>query len=753
MSDAMVCRCEEFVHPRAIFNPPGRTALDYRIGDFLRFRHALLLARPGETRLTHWRPGASHDLAVQLVEWWAYLADVLTFYNERTMAQAFVRTADDAEALRNLTRILGYRPRPGIGARGVVALLLTGNKPVALPRGFPVESKPGPGKEPLMFESDADTLLGSPDAVTAEPVPDGSAVVHNTVLLRGKVSTLTLGERLLLVKRDWSAPVIVTVQAVVQEQRNTRVAITGATGVAGLARDYRLVRSTQSARARDSSSSQVELDSVQRSIEPGMPVVIERSAGAPVVAGVTAVSENTYSISSGLQAPHPTTIPILFTVLDITNGVSNGTVVRFGWTDAGELTATPTASIQSSSAQVLASLDAAKPRTVLVEDALGRGSSATAQNESGAIRLTNLEFPLIAPLQLFTNLVAVSRGKTVVDEVLGNGDASLAGQEFVLRNAPVTYLAGRESRSGDGYSSTIRIHVNSIEWHEARSFFGQPADARVFVTFEDAEGKTHVKTGDGINGARLPSGTDNVVASYRFGSGAEVPEAGALSNIVKPWPGVRAIHAPVPPGAGEDPEPPARLRELAPRSVLTFDRAVSASDYEIIAAAAPGVRRVRATWSFNAAEQRAMLRLSVGDDAAAVTSARAAVTGVGERDNVPVIAATRIDVAASLVLVIDPDYTPDTVIDAVRAALLDVFDAKHARIGRPLYRSAINAACLGVAGTIAVRDFTLRTNPAPTARTFGPRVYTGFRFHPGDDGFFVLAAADVAITTEAAPHG
>ena len=750
MSDAMVCRCEEFVHPRAIFNPPGRTALDYRIGDFLRFRHALLLARPGETRLTHWRPGASHDLAVQLVEWWAYLADVLTFYNERTMAQAYVRTADDAEALRNLTRILGYRPRPGIGARGVVALLLTGNKPVALPRGFPVESKPGPGKEPLMFESDADTLLGSPDAVTAEPVPDGSAVVHNTVLLRGKVSTLTLGERLLLVKRDWTAPVIVTVQSVVQEQRNTRVAITGATG-AGLAGDYRLVRSTQSARLAPDATTIIQLESVHRDLEPGMPVIIE-GGSSPAVARISTITEKTYSI--------PTTdkpIPILATVLTFTGGPASldplTTILRFGWTDAGELTATPTASIQSSSAQVLASLDAAKLRTVLVEDALGRGSSATAQNESGAIRLTNLEFPLIAPLQLFTNLVAVSRGKTVVDEVLGSGDASLAGQEFVLRNAPVTYLAGRESRSGEGYSSTIRIHVNGIEWHEARSFFGQPADARVFVTFEDAEGKTHVKTGDGINGARLPSGTDNLVASYRFGSGAEVPEAGALSNIVKPWPGVRAIRAPVPPGAGEDPEPPARLRELAPRSVLTFDRAVSASDYEIIAAAAPGVRRVRATWSFNAAEQRAMLRLYVGDDAAAVTSARAAVTGVGERDNVPVIAATRIDVAASLVLVIDPDYTPDTVIDAVRAALLDVFDAKHARIGRPLYRSAINAACLGVAGTIAVRDFTLRTNPAPTARTLGPRVYTGFRFHPGDDGFFVLAAADVAITTEAAPHG
>ena len=47
-------------------------------------------------------------------------------------------------------------------------------------------------------------------------------------------------------------------------------------------------------------------------------------------------------------------------------------------------------------------------------------------------------------------------------------------------------------------------------------------DEPVFETYEDDAGKTHVRTGDGQTGRRLPSGA-KVVATYRVGSGAAVP--------------------------------------------------------------------------------------------------------------------------------------------------------------------------------------------------------------------------------------
>ena len=56
--------------------------------------------------------------------------------------------------------------------------------------------------------------------------------------------------------------------------------------------------------------------------------------------------------------------------------------------------------------------------------------------------------------------------------------------------------------------------------------------------------------------ACLPAGTGNVVATYRFGSGAAAPPAGALTVIANPIPGLRALRNPVAAGGGADPDPP-----------------------------------------------------------------------------------------------------------------------------------------------------------------------------------------------------
>jgi hypothetical protein len=139
-----VCPCDRFVRPRVIYNPPGLASIAYRAGDFITFRHALLLARPGEMELVNWRPNATQDLALQMVEWWAYLADILTFYNERIANQDYLRTADLPESVKRLIQVLGYRPRPGIGATGTVAALLNRQAALNLARGFQIQSKPGP---------------------------------------------------------------------------------------------------------------------------------------------------------------------------------------------------------------------------------------------------------------------------------------------------------------------------------------------------------------------------------------------------------------------------------------------------------------------------------------------------------------------------------------------------------------------------------------------------------------------------------
>jgi len=107
MTDVL-CPDDVVAHPRLPSNRPGLSTIAYRVGDYATFRRALLRAGENEVALRDWQPTADGDLAVQLLEWWAYLADVLTFYNERALSEALLRTARQPEDVRYI--MIDFRP-------------------------------------------------------------------------------------------------------------------------------------------------------------------------------------------------------------------------------------------------------------------------------------------------------------------------------------------------------------------------------------------------------------------------------------------------------------------------------------------------------------------------------------------------------------------------------------------------------------------------------------------------------------------
>ena len=308
---------------------------------------------------------------------------------------------------------------------------------------------------------------------------------------------------------------------------------------------------------------------------------------------------------------------------------------------------------------------------------------------------------LMTPLRVLENVVSLTRGKTVDAEVLGVGNPSAAPQEFTLKKSPLTYLP-----VGDGYKSTLRVYVNGIEWTEVKSFYNQAPDATVFVTREDDEQKTHVAFGDWINGAGLTTGAQ-VTAYYRIESGAEKVEPGGISVISKPIAGVRGIRQPMAAGGGADPDPRDHIRHYAPKSVLTFGRAISADDYDAIAARAPGVTRVRSYFAWNAQEQRATVTLYVGDDVAAVTSARNALLLSADPNRpVSVLAATQVRTALLLAIRVEPGRILEDVVAQVKAALADpdtgLLGLRRTGVGESIYFSQISERSLSVPGVDAV---------------------------------------------------
>jgi len=318
----------------------------------------------------------------------------------------------------------------------------------------------------------------------------------------------------------------------------------------------------------------------------------------------------------------------------------------------------------------------------------------------------------------------------------------------VLAKSPLTYLLSGDSSSGASYKSTLRIWVDGLEWKEAPSFFEQLPDARIFVTSEDEDQKTHVKFGDGINGARLGSGVNNVVASYRYGSGKDSPAAGSLSVILQPQPGLKSIRNPVAVGGGDDPDLASKIRQYAPRSVLTFGRAVSGDDYEVIAAQTPGVSRARAYWGWDDAEQRTMVIVYVGDDQSAKDAAEIALSAAAD-PNRPrrVQLATKIPISISLTLEIAADRIPSDVVNQVAAALTDpdsgLLGLNTVRIGQSLYESQIYETCLNIPGTIAVHGLRFSAN-----RGSGMVPESSFRYEPGEGGFFQIAVSDLIVSSQ-----
>lgn len=846
MNDTLVCPCDSVIHPRPIFNPPGLAAIAYRGGDWISFRHALLqplhdqrTLQSVEYALRDWKPSATGDLAVQMVEWWAYLADILTFYNERVANESYLRTALLTPSIQNLVRLLGYRPRPGIGAHGILAVLTNNATSLVIPNGFPVQSKPGPGKSPQLFEVDADTTLNPPNAILVEPPPQPSGFAQGRLLLKGAVNTVKAGDEVLLLHKQWPATnvyALVTVADVQPEKDpqghiNTRVVLAQGLSLSDTAAaSYKLLKSAQSAHLwqyrantvvndNGNGNGSAHMEAISRGIKVGDPLLFDlpgqaSASGAATVKTTTATPLTKIIIGSQRRrmillrpsspelvqvsgysetiwyanAPEPakpqdppdpkTTppVPIPHSVVSFTPAVNSAwdtardiALLRYAWQEAGQLIETPAATLSVAPTSVTAtgpsSLPASFGGPVLLEDAKGNGVNARATLGSDGRTLALSDTPadpvaLTPALRLLANLIPVSRGQSVHGEVLGSGNAALAGQEFVLQKSPLTYLLNPVSTSGQNYKSTLRIWVNQIEWYEAPSFFDQPVDAHIFVTREDADNKTNVQFGDGVHGARLPTGVNNVVANYRYGSGAEAPAAGTLTVITQPLPNLKAIRNPVAVGGGADPDPLDQIRRYAPLSVLTLGRAISGDDYEAIAAQTPGVKRAKAYWGFDTAEQRTVVKVYVGDDAQAVQDARIALAGAVDVNRPPrVYLAMPLPVTLSVSLRCNPAYAADPLVAAVRSMLVDpnngLIGTNRVRIGQSLFNSQIEAACLSVPGVLAAHNlrFTvqrqLRAKLLSTQFLYQPQ----YRHDPGEGAFFQLDPDKLDITTEGAANG
>lgn len=153
--DAKGCGCcEKGVHTKAtIVNRPALSAIQYRIGNYGSFRRTMIDAIATQPALTGWTARDATDYGMAVIDMWAYLGDILTFYQERIANEAFLRTAVQRDSVMRLAALLDYRPSPGAAATTYVAFFLDTGKTLQIPIGLRVQSVPGQNEKPQKFET------------------------------------------------------------------------------------------------------------------------------------------------------------------------------------------------------------------------------------------------------------------------------------------------------------------------------------------------------------------------------------------------------------------------------------------------------------------------------------------------------------------------------------------------------------------------------------------------------------------------
>ena len=847
-----------------VSNPPGLTQIAYRAGDFATFRRALLSPLPDEQQLAGWSPSAG-DPGLQALEWWAYLADILTFYNERIANGSYLGTAVAQPGPQNaagLAMLLGYLTTPAITATGVVAAIRGASGqdgPLVIPAGLQLANTPTAEVPAQLFEvTEGRTFAGPSDAVIGLPadpalfrpgVGQSSAgrATQRTVLLAGQV-TASLGDLLVLVNRGWDGTTgdwaVVTAQSAATEQgpdgrANTLLTLSsadwhglatesavgpaadpaagpaaeppadptaGPRAAVPLAADYQLRRAPATARLWTMTAGvggqlaaagrnppagpapqtlTVPLATLVRNLSPGDNVLFTGSTGGAaaraiqLLAQVTGYTEEVTRVpAAGAAGPGAGAQPNVYishsNLTVRTAGADSdvaalrsvlgtpalgGIVARYGFRDVGAPVAAPATALEQLPATVTVPAGLRLPDgPMALADANGAGLlvTVTAAGTPGTVTLAPadggpgvLSPELRAPIRLLADLVPVSRGTTVAAETLGDGNPAAVSQAFTLQHSPLIYLPPAEP--GGDPVSTLSVSVNGVRWREVRTFSASRPDATVYVVSQLPDGSVQVQFGDGGNGARLPFGTGNVTAAYRYGASAPPPAAGSLATVLQPQPNLGSVRNPTDIIPGTAPETAAETAAAAPATVVLLPGATSASpplislsDSERLAATVGGVTRVRAYWTWDPGLRCPAITVYVGsetDTAAAVTAAGRLFPQGASRVPLSAAPARSIGLAVDCQLLCASGASGDSVRAAATEALTGsggLFSPTRMAIGQRLYRSQVEGA-LTAGGIAAVLGLSVHRQGEGDA-VDAPAL------NPGQDGYFSLSAADLSIS-------
>lgn len=843
------CGCCRGIHdltPHLVHNEAGLNELTFRIGKHGSFKESMInkLSRSPELRRLTVRE--DDDSTIALMDAWALLLDVLTFYNERIINEGYIRTSVERLSLTELARHISYRPKPGVAANAIFAFLME-ESPGAplealLPIGTKIQSIPEQDEKPQIFETIEEIRAKTkwnavrPQLTEKQTLKTGTTHLY----LQGTATQLQSGDHLLFLGEErindptsdsWE---IRTIQTVITENEANRTMIAWQEGLkndpplihptskgkvyvfrqrAALfghnAPDYRsLSRFVKSEMSEeydtdlDEWDKAIVIDGETIHVDANYPKILPQSWLASVHANdfeLYAVKKTeSLTKKAFVLASNSTKIEL---DKNFANGVLRETVIlaqseeltlaeapilkpvygnyiELGDNRAGfkanqqliisgqvvrEVIVIPSGmaiilALTDSSPVELASgdiLTVKAPPEILPDNlekwfvALGSleghviiepgdlipymapdtsaiPETQTSLNQPHIVRelITIVEMDDSGKILLSSSLTHVylrnsvkingnlsngTHGETKI-EILGSGDGSKVFQKFKLKQNPLTFIS---SSSASGTESTLEIRVNDILWKEAPTLFGKSREDRIYISRIEEDGSAYVQFGDGITGARLPSGTENVRAEYRVGIGFDgLLNSGQLSLLMTPRLGVKSVSNPLPTSGADEPESLANIRKNLPLTVLTLDRIVSLQDYENFTRAFAGIGKARADILWKGEDRTIHLTVAASDeggiDAKLEENLILAFSRARHQNFEVVINSYEKKLfGASVKIQIYDGYLEEKVISSVQTALVSSFDFRSRDFGQNVTPSEVIATIQSVEGVVAVDLDTL----------------------------------------------
>ena len=767
-------------------NRPGQRTLSWRTAPHARAMDRMRERLDADGRSLPLRSLArqgTDEPSVALLDAWAVVADVVSFYTERIAQEGFLRTANERESVRQHARSLGYELRPGVAAEAELCFEIhTGAdapESVLIPAGTPVQTIPEPGQLPQTFETLRD--LEARGAWNSIPAANRTRQLFefnsDVVWLETTTSGLAIDDRILMVGKErrsvavndphgddhekWDFRRIVAVEISPEQAPGwTRLSLDRGIGYKRsrelvAVEDIRVYRLTQRLNLfgwnapdkglldRDGGpdlntiyggydlvpgTRDLEIDGDVSALVKDSWLVLEqpRRTEAFQVTSVRPDGATKFALSGKLTR-------VTVDIAEHLDDFDRGRALVYAVSEELPAAAMPLSEpIGAGHVVELAGTDPVLPvdRLVLVSGvdvATGeqrveaRTVVSCVADPAGTTMTCTLEPALVGSYHAASVVVrgntALSTHGETVQHVVGSGDGREAFPRFSLRRAPLTYV--RTTTNATGAAAALEVRVEGVAWAEVPNLDIAGQRDQVYVVRQGSDGQSTVIFGDGVHGSRLPTGIENIVASYRAGIGA----AGAAEpdQIRLPVRKPRGLVGVTNPAQSRDWAPEESLEEArtnAPQRVRTLDRAVSVSDYEDFARGYAGVGAARADLVWDGHLETVVI--SVLDATAGAAGESLLLNLQNTLDSARemrtarlVIAGSPVPVRVELSVVVDGRYELAPVADEVRSALLSAFGTMD--FATPLPASGVLVVAAGVPGVTSVTMPTLSASALPDA--------------------------------------